>query len=173
MEMSQETPPTTTKVTIPKARKRTPLLKHLPGSLPLYRMGMVTQPPIEVQIALPKNQFPQAMENLGYYITDGPVSGAGEVTATEMDTRTAGDYQYIYVRLHESGGKEFIAQKNAAEIKDPQQKDRKGQMVEIQGQIEILERVNEAKDIYRAIVKKSHSTHRGWSDFSARFFADD
>lgn len=150
-----DVPAGTTKVTLPKAKKRAPLLKKLPGSLPQYKIGINLEPAVEVQVELPKNQFPTALESLNYYISDAPVEGVGVITATEMNMKTAGDYQYIYVRLNQSGGKEFIVQKNMAEVKDPSNKERRGQMVEIQGEIEVLERVNDQKDLYRAIVKKS------------------
>lgn len=140
---------------LPKPKKRTPVLKALPESLPLYRMGAVNEPPVEVQIDLPKNQFPAAMEYLEYYISDNPVQGSGVVTAAEMDMKTAGEYQYIYVQLDNPGEKIFTAQKNVGAVKDPQVKDRTGQMVEIQGEIEVLERVNDQKNVYRAIVKKA------------------
>nr|WP_295905214.1 LysM peptidoglycan-binding domain-containing protein [uncultured Bdellovibrio sp.] len=145
----------TTKTTLPPPKKRAPLLKHLPDSLPLYRMGAVNAPPVEVQVDLPKNQFPTGPEYLEYYINDSPMQGVGVITSTEMSMKTAGDYQYVFVRLDEAGGKEFVAQKNVTQVKDPQVKERQGYMVEIQGEIEILERVNDQKNVYRAIVKKA------------------
>ncbi|WII73753.1 LysM peptidoglycan-binding domain-containing protein [Bdellovibrio sp. 22V] len=141
---------------IPRPKKRAPLLKNLPGSLPLYRMGAVNTPPVQVEIALPKTQFPTAMENLEYYIQDAPIAGVGKVTGVEMNMQTAGDYQYIYVTLDgAAGGKNYVAQRNVSAVKDPQVKDRVGHMVEIQGEIEVLERVNDHKNVYRAIVKKT------------------
>lgn len=138
---------------IPKGRKRTPLLKKLPPSLPQYKT--VDEKKLQIEVELPKNQFPTPLEVLEYFIADTPAEGVGEVTGTELDTKTAGDYQYVFVRLPNNSGKEFVAQKNLAEVKDPQTKMRKGFMVELQGEIEVLERVNEQKNIYRAIVKKS------------------
>lgn len=142
-------------VTLPRKKKRVPLLQNLPGSLPQYRMGQIHDPKLELQIELPKTQFPIAPVYLEYYLADAPVQGVGRVTATEMDMKTAGEYQYIYVRLDENGSRDFVAQKNLTMVKDPQVKDRQGQMVELQGEIEILEKVNDQQNIYRAIVKKS------------------
>lgn len=140
---------------LPPPKKRTPLLKTLPGSLPSYRMGMLQDSKVELQVELPKNQFPTAPEYLEYYMVDAPIQGVGQVTATEMNMKTAGDYQFIYVRLTEGGGKDFVAQKNLAKINDPRVKDRQGQMVEIQGEIEVLEKVNDQQNIYRAMVKRA------------------
>ncbi|UXR63148.1 LysM peptidoglycan-binding domain-containing protein [Bdellovibrio bacteriovorus] len=141
--------------TIPRPKKRAPLLKTLPESLPQYRMGVLRDTAVELQVELPKNQFPTAPEYLEYYMTDTPVTGVGRVTATEMDMKTAGEYQFIYVQLDDSGSKEFVAQKNLTKVADPLVKKREGQMVELQGQIEVLEKVNDQQNIYRAIVKKS------------------
>ncbi|WP_231839155.1 LysM peptidoglycan-binding domain-containing protein [Bdellovibrio bacteriovorus] len=142
-------------VALPRGKKRTPLLKTLPNSLPSYRMGAMNDPKLELQIELPKTQFPTAPEYLEYYLADAPVQGVGRVTATEMDMKTAGEFQYIYVRLDSNGGKDFVAQKNLTMVKDPLVKDRQGQMVELQGEIEVLEKVNDQQNIYRAIVKKA------------------
>lgn len=140
---------------IPPPKKRTPLLKKLPNSLPLYRMGSVNNPPTDFQLDLPKTQFPAGLEHLGYFIADNPVDGVGVVTGTEMSMKTAGDYQYIYVRLNDSSSKDLVAQKNMSAVKDPESLFRKGHMVEVQGEIEVLEKVNDGKNIYRAIVKKA------------------
>ncbi|WP_415061921.1 LysM peptidoglycan-binding domain-containing protein [Bdellovibrio sp.] len=141
--------------TLPQAKKRTPLLKSLPQSLPQYRMGAVPKSGMEIQIGVAKTRFPVALEYLEYYISDAKMQGVGVVTATEMNMKTAGDYQYIYVRLDGPAGKEFVAQKNVSEIQDPLHEKRKGHMVEIQGEIEIIEPVNDQKNVYRAIVKKA------------------
>lgn len=147
--------PAATGATIPRPKKRAPLLKSLPNSLPPYRMGVLKDSKVELQVELPKTQFPTAPEYLEYYMTDTPVAGVGRVTATEMDMKTAGEYQFIYVQLDNAGNKEFVAQKNLTKVADPQVKNREGQMVELQGQIEVLEKVNDQQNIYRAIVKKS------------------
>lgn len=145
-----------TRVQIPQPKKkRAPLLKNIPGSLPLYRMGVDQKSVVEFQVGLPKAQFSAPLEYLSYYINDEPVQGGSVVTATEMNMKTAGDYQYIYVRLDSgNAGKEYIAQKNAGPVEDTNRNGRRGYMIEIEGEVEILDCVNEQKSIYRAIVKK-------------------
>ncbi|UOF01653.1 LysM peptidoglycan-binding domain-containing protein [Bdellovibrio reynosensis] len=140
---------------LPKGKKRAPLLKKLPPSLPQYRLGAVNEPLPTLEVELAKTQFPTALEYLEYFIADAPVEGVGVVTATELDTKTAGDYQHVYVRLPNNAGKEFVVQKNLAEVKDPETKKRKGFMIELQGEIEVIEPVNEQKNLYRALVKKT------------------
>lgn len=144
------------KMTLPPAKKTTPLLKVLPGSLPVHgnRIGM-SSAALDVQIEKPATNFPTPLEYLGYYITEAPIVGAGVITGAEMGMTSAGEYQYVFVRLEGATGKEFVAQKNLTTIPDPQNHKRQGQMVEIQGEIEILEKVNSEKNIYRAIVRKA------------------
>lgn len=144
-----------TKASVPAPRKRTPLLEKLPKSLPAYHMGLIQDKKLELQVELPKNRFPIAPEALEYYMADAPIQGVGQVTAVEMGMKTAGDYQIIFVRLDQGGGKEFVVQKNLAQIADPRVKGRHGQMVEVQGEVEVLEKVNEQKNIYRAIVRRT------------------
>lgn len=141
-------------VEIPAPKKRTPLLRHLPGSIPEHRMAVVTEPKIQLDLDDSKLRIPAGMEALQYYIDDNPAVGVGVVTGTEMAGTTAGNYQYVFVRLDQPGGKNFIVQKNLGPVVDEKGKKR-GAMVETQGEIEILAKVNESKNIYRALVKRT------------------
>ena len=140
---------------LPKAKAAAPVLKGLPPSLPKYKMGHIEKTRIDIDLT--PMRFPRALEHLEFFISDRAVIGSGKVTGTEMNMKTAGDYQYIYVELNGSSEKFFVAQKNLTEVSDPLVKDRKGQMVEIQGEIEVLERVSDQKNVYRAIVRKTIS----------------
>ncbi|MFM6927535.1 MAG: LysM peptidoglycan-binding domain-containing protein [Bdellovibrio sp.] len=139
------------------ARRKTytPVLKTLPSSLPKGTFSGDTETSGPVQIQLQGFKFPVGIEYLSYYLSESPVAGVGVVTGTEMDMKTAGDFQYVYVKLDNANGKNYVAQKNMGDVVDPAQKSRKAQMVEVQGSLEILEKVNEQKGIYRALVKKA------------------
>lgn len=139
----------------PKKKKREPVLKTLPGSLPSKRLGIFLDEKPKIEVQVPPKVTSTGLEYLGYFLNDQPISGVGVVTATELDLKSAGDFVYIYVRLDQPGGKDFIVEKNMALIDDPTRKKRTAQMVEVQGQIEVLEKVNDQKNIYRAIVKKA------------------
>lgn len=154
VDASKGTASASTAIPAPK-KKHVAVLKSLPGSLPSRRFGIFTDEKPKVEVQIPPKIESRGLEYLGYYLTDAPVSGVGVVTGTELDLKSAGDFVYIYVRLDQGSGKEFVAEKNLAFVDDPRKENRKGQMVEIQGQIEVLERVNEQKNIYRAIVKKA------------------
>lgn len=143
-------------VEMPKARKKyAPLLKILPDSLPQYKIGTDRSAPLELQIQSSKS-FSSALQYLTYYINDTPIDGVGVVTGTELNLKTANEFQYIYVRMDSVGAdKGYVVQKNVGPISNSQQKGRAGHMVEVEGEIEVLEPVNEQKNIYRAIVKKA------------------
>ncbi|MBO9665234.1 MAG: LysM peptidoglycan-binding domain-containing protein [Bdellovibrio sp.] len=141
---------------VPKThRKITPVLKSLPSSLPSGRVGFFADDDGVVDVQLQNSQFPKHLESLGYYLADSVVVGVGSITGTEMDTKTAGDFQHVYVQLPSNAEKYYVAHKNMGDVTDPRSKDRKGKMVEIQGEIEVVEKVNEQKNIYRAIVRKA------------------
>lgn len=139
------------------ARKRifTPVLKTLPSSLPKGTFNGLADNSNQVQIQFQPQKFPVGMEYLSYYVSEAPVAGVGVITGTEMDMKTAGDFQYVYVKLDNANVKNYVAQKNMGDVFDPIEKIRKAQMVEVQGSLEVLEKVNEQKGIYRALVKKA------------------
>lgn len=141
-------------VEIPPPKKRTPLLRQLPGSIPEHRMAVVTKPKIQLDLDNSKLRIPAGMEALGYYIDDVPAVGVGVITGTEMAGTTAGNYQYVFVRLDQPGGKDFIVQRNLGPVVDASGK-KHGAMIETQGELEVLAKVNESKNIYRALVKRT------------------
>lgn len=149
-EVAIATPP----IPEPK-KKRTPVLGALPGSLAARHVGIDTTKKSSLEIQTVPRKFSKGLEYLGYYLSEAPITGVGVVTGTELDLKSVGEFVYIYVQLDHPDGKDFIVQKNLVQVEDPRQKSRKAQMVEVQGQIEILEQVNAQKNIYRAMVKKS------------------
>lgn len=140
---------------IPAAKKRSAILKNIPPSLPNYSVGSFFDQGVDFKGATLKLPEQASSEYLTYYIADEPIRGVGIVVAGELDMTTAGDFQYIYVRLDSGSGKDFYVQKNLSQVPDPIRKERRAQMIEIQGQIELLEKVNDKNNTYRAIVKKA------------------
>lgn len=142
-------------VTLPAAKRRTPLLEKLPGSLPGTRLNTVVKVEDDIRLELMKHKYPKAFEYLGYYVQDEPLEGVGTVTGAETGADTVGEYQYIYVKLEQTPAKKYIVQKNLTQVEDPRNEARKAQMIQVQGAIEVMEKVNEAENIYRAMVTKA------------------
>ncbi|WP_413584629.1 LysM peptidoglycan-binding domain-containing protein [Bdellovibrio sp. HCB274] len=145
----------------PTRRKHTPVLKKLPQSLPFGRFGIYDDS-TGTEIEFRKTNVPAPLEYLGYFVADSEIAGSGTVTATELDSKSANEYQIVYVELTGTPEKHYTVQKNVGKVVDPAAKKRKAQMVEIQGELEIMEKVNAEKNLYRAIVQKAiHSVEVG------------
>lgn len=138
----------------PPLRKRSPVLRNLPNSLPSLRNGVNATKPVIVEIDLPQRHFAAPVEYLSYYVAEAPIQGAGKISSAEGGMKIVGEYQNVYVQLNDGAGKHFVVQKNVGPVVDPANKKRQAQMIEVQGEIEVLEKVNSEKNIYRAVVKK-------------------
>lgn len=118
----------------------------IPNSLPLYRMGEVHSAPIEYDLPAVKTvgKSPQRLE---YFIVDALPSASGRIKETELGLKSASEFQYVFVTLDDDAKKNFMVMKEKEKVGG-------GILIEIQGEIEVIDRVNES-NLYRAIVKKS------------------
>ncbi|WP_413290869.1 LysM peptidoglycan-binding domain-containing protein [Bdellovibrio sp. HCB337] len=141
----------------PPKRKSRPVVKNLPGSLPLYRMGVVNAPKMDFEISGARVKYPPAPKYLSVFATDNSVTAIGEVVELEMqDEQTTGEYQQVIVRISNAGAKRLIAFYDKTQLSDPTESfGNKGTVVEIQGELELMERVNEGESLFRAMVKKA------------------
>jgi hypothetical protein len=137
------------------SKKHVPVLKTLPPSIPLYRYGSVVQPPLAIELGQRMKSIPKADEYLSYYVVTKPPVDVGEIVETEMGMNTATDFQYVIVQLDDNAGKDFVAIRDLDRVKDFKNKERSTGLVEVQGSIEVLEKVNDSKNLYRAIVTKT------------------
>ncbi|MGZ3744752.1 MAG: LysM peptidoglycan-binding domain-containing protein [Pseudobdellovibrionaceae bacterium] len=144
------------KIPPPKHKSR-PLVKKLPDSLPLYRLGAVNKPPLDFEISGIRAKYSTPLKYLSFYITDTPLNPVGEVVEMEhVEEETSGDYEAIVVRVNNAEGKQFVAFKDETTVSDPLEFfAAKAQAVEVLGEIEIQERVNDEDNLYRALVRKS------------------
>ncbi|MBC7370222.1 MAG: LysM peptidoglycan-binding domain-containing protein [Bdellovibrionaceae bacterium] len=138
----------------PPKRKSRPLVRHLPNSIPLYRLGSVNTPPVEFEAGA-KRLIPIPKRYLSVYAADAEVANIGEVVETEIANMTsASDFQYITVRLPNLSEKNLVAYDDHQTVKDPEG-GANAKVIEIQGDIEVLEKVNDAENVYRAFVQKT------------------
>ncbi|HEY8269999.1 MAG TPA: hypothetical protein VIG33_03870 [Pseudobdellovibrionaceae bacterium] len=138
-------------------RKSRPLVKKLPDSLPLYRLGAVNKPPLDFEISGARAKYSASLKYLSFYITEKPLESVGEVVEMEhLDEQTSGDYEVIIVRVSNASGKRFVAFKDNTQVSEASELGAtKAWSVEVLGEVEIQERVNENDNLFRAIVKKS------------------
>jgi hypothetical protein len=144
----------------PSRRHFTPVLKNIPNSLPSGRVGIYVDRSTKIDLQLEPLPPLENRENLGYFLSESPVTGVGKVISAELDLQAVGEFAYIYISLESGAAKNLIVVKNLAEIESlPGQNNNSGTpratIIEVQGQIEVLELVNVNKNIYRAMVKKS------------------
>lgn len=140
----------------PPKRKSRPLVRNLPKSLPLYRLGVVNRPPAEFESDTLKKTIPTPVKFLSRYVTDQETPSIGEVVEAELTTGfMASDFQYIIVRLSDPTQKKLLAFKDQTKIKDPfVLLGNSGTVIEILGEIEVQEKVSDSENLYRAIVRK-------------------
>jgi len=141
----------------PPKRKSRPVVKKLPNSLPLYRLGAVNKPPLDFEVSGAKVKYAPAPKFLSFYISDNPVDSIGEVVEMELpDEKSVGEHELIIVRVSNAANKRFLVVKDDIRISDPTETfGNKGYVVEVQGEIELRERVNEGDNLFRAVVIKA------------------
>lgn len=138
----------------PPKRKSNPVLKQIPASLPQYEMGALAKQKLKINVQLQPLKFPVAQPFLAYFAAQDEVDGFGEVVGTEVGASTAGDQQIIYVRLKKESGNNYVVQKNHSKVKSKKLLGGSANIVENQGEIQILEKVND-NGTYRALVNKT------------------
>lgn len=133
--------------------KKSKPVPPVPRSLPHWTHGKPGALKFEVQ-KVPRN-FPAPQEVLPYYLSENKIQGVGKIVETEMNTLAANEFQYVSVQLPEgASSKELTVVREVGNVKDTF-RSRKGTIVQVQGQLEVMEPVNSEKNIYRAFVKKA------------------
>ncbi len=144
----------------PSRRHYTPVLKNIPSSLPSGRVGLYVDRSTKVEMELEPPPRLENREYLGYFLSESPVTGVGKIVGAELDLQAIGEFAYVYINLESGSAKNLIVVKNIAEIEglpgqNNESRNTGANIVEVQGQIEVLEPVNVNKKRYRAMVKKS------------------
>lgn len=142
---------------LPKTkRKIKPIVKELPESLPVR--GYTVQKAgkfIKDFNVRPIVHSQSANMDLSQFVTDRMPPSVGEVVGTELELKSASDFQYIFIKTSESlVGRPVVAIQNLGKLKSA---DSWGSSIlaEIQGEIEVKEISNPDKGIYRALVKRT------------------
>lgn len=137
-----------------------PTIKHppvsaIPGSLPRWGYRKDRRQEIQMEVEKLNRNFVPANEVLNYFIADQETQAVGEITETEMNQSSAAEFQYVFVKFPKAPAEnKLLVIKDSGRMKDPFSGD-KGTVIQIQGQIEVLEAVNADEFLYRALVKKA------------------
>jgi len=141
----------------PPKRKSRPLVRNLPKSLPLYRLGRVNEPKVDFEMSGARVKHLPAPKYLSHYAVDVAPTTIGEIVEMERpEEMTTGDYQYVIIRVSNPGVKNYVVYSDASKVFDPTEAfASKAIMVELQGEVELGEKVNDGDNLFRAMVKKS------------------
>lgn len=142
---------------IPPPKKSQPIVRKLPKSIPLYRMGAVSRPPLDFEGVRPALQPAKARASLIYQVSESAVKGIGEVKETELGVQSASEYQYVFVQVDDDSDRVLLVVRDVGTLKASEQKNAPtAHLIEVQGEIELIEKVND--NVYRAIVRKNLSS---------------
>ncbi len=140
----------------PAPFRKTKILKLIPESLPIYRLGGVNKANSQVEIINGRKAFVEPMVSMSHYIAEGELPAVGVVVETEKGGQTASEFQYIILQMDQLEGKNFHIVRALETVKNPKISNAiSGKMIEVQGEVEIIEKVADDKNFYRAIVKKA------------------
>lgn len=135
----------------PRSRVKVPVIKKLPPSLPEYSVVGIVKPKLEVDLR-PKLD-PNPSLYLPYYITDQALNEVGEVKETEIGIASAFEFQYIFVQVQDPSQKVYTVVREFSTI--PLAGESSAKNIEIQGEIELVNKVDNETNLHRALVKKS------------------
>lgn len=94
---------------------------------------------------------------LEFVLKESEIESNGVISETEIGAKTAAPYQYVYVKLNDSGTKQFTVLKPAKMVKDALDKESTIYLYEVEGEVEVLNKVNSEENVFRAIVKKARN----------------
>lgn len=142
-------------IELPEAARKKKGLTSMPKSLPNWSFGKQAQATTEYDLRpfiLP-HLNPDAP--ITYFSSEQELQRHGQVVGTELDFKSANEYQYIYVDLDDpQSSKVYTVMKVIGRIMDPY-KARNAFVISVQGEVEIVDKVNESSNTYRAIVKSA------------------
>lgn len=140
----------------PKDRKVSFGTSLIPKSFPDYFVNSPkNEKTIKLEERVVKHYEPQIP--LEFVMKETEIEGSGKIAETELGSKSAAMYQYIYVKLNEGNAQHYTVLKPAKAIKDPHNPEINIHLYEVQGEIEVLNRVNAEENVYRAMVKKSRA----------------
>ena len=143
------------KVTVQPSKKKSNPVAPLPRSLPNWKYrGEESKSPLILELTQVNRNFGSPQMVLPYFTTEGELPAFGEIVGTEGGFVSATDYQYVTIKMSE-----VLAEKTATAVRRTDQVSSssgyKANVIQVQGELEILEVVNAREGLYRGMVKRS------------------
>jgi hypothetical protein len=140
---------------IPPTDKKIVPLGKIPQSIPLWRYREDKRQSVIFEGERIVRNFPPPVQILPYFLAEAQNSAIGKITETEMGFDSASEFQYVIVQLDEGiAPGTFLVVKDQGSLKSSFFGSR-GYITQVQGQVEVLEKVNTGRNLYRAFVKRS------------------
>jgi hypothetical protein len=126
---------------------------QFPESIPPWAYGKRTTA-LQFEVTKIPQNFAPANEVLSAYLAEQKPASVGSVVEAEMGQETVAEFQYIFVKLEPgTTQKKLLVLEEQDEIKDPVTQ-QTAHVIQVQGEIEVINVVNTDESIYRAVVKK-------------------
>ncbi len=135
----------------PKSRVRIPVLRHLPPSFPEYSVVGIDKPKLIVDLK-PK-LLPSPLVTLPYYISDKDLNEVGVIKETEIGSSAAFEFQYVFIQVDNPSQKIYTVIKENSRISLGLLSS--ASYFEVQGEVELMNKVEDSSNLYRAIVRKA------------------
>lgn len=148
----------------PPAIRSRPVIKNIPPSLPQWQDLSATGNYDELGIDYGKRKIVDILDKipLAGYISEEPILELGKVSEVEVGSRIASALQYVYVTMNDGQaqvGDSFLSVRNLGPVESahPSIQGFLGYSVEVQGELQLVEKVASADDTqkvetFRALV---------------------
>ncbi len=131
--------------------KKTAPVRNPPASLPAWQFHFAMENKADVK-QLKKRTIPGLNSRIpNYFISENDLKSYGSILETELGTKSAGEHQYIHVQL-DSGSSlgSYAVYRRRGKL---EKGELQSQIIEYQGTIQVLEKVSNEKNIFRARVQ--------------------
>lgn len=128
----------------------------IPKSFPDY---FVSSQKNEKKVILEErvNNYKSPAIPIEFVMKESEIEPLGTISEMEIGAKTAAVYQYVYVKLSDSNAKNLTVLKQPKTLKAPSGDDRSVLLYEVEGELEVLNRVNSEENVYRAMVKNARA----------------
>lgn len=127
-----------------------------PRSLPKWKYrGEGDKEPLILELTQVNRNFGSPQMVLPYFATEGELPAFGEVVGTEGGFVSATDYQYITIKMSQALSEKLATAVRVTDHISAGKLNAEAKVVQVQGEIEIMETVNSREGLYRAMVTRS------------------
>ncbi len=141
----------------PPSKTYKPPLKDWPRSIPQYHVSNKSEyDNLGVSLDLVRREQASTMIKLNNFVDLEIRNVQGEIVETELGFDTASEFQYVIVEMNEEQVQGlYLVLRSIGSIKDTDNMTKtNAQIIEVQGILEIVDKVNEYRNLYRALVKR-------------------